>query len=160
VCYTNFLAGIFSRTELKLTRDADGSYSSKYEQIVAGVPKALSDLAICLAYVDALQAAAAKVNGGSADTRSARVANVGCGGLSATVVTKGRGRKLKAKITHGRVKGVHVACNAIGGRLAITVSTGSSKPLSKLVGSRLHLLVLRGKRDTSGGNLTFSYHKG
>jgi hypothetical protein len=159
-CYLNFLAGIFSRTELTSELRADGSWGVRYVQIIDGVPKALADLAVCMAYVDALQAAASAASH-SVNMAAASAANVGCGGFSTTIAARGSGRKLRAKkITHRRVNGVHVVCQVVGGRLAITFSTGSKKPLSRMVGSRLHLLVLRGKGDTTGGNLTFSYHKG
>jgi hypothetical protein len=59
-----------------------------------------------------------------------------------------------------RAKGVSVSCSTSGGAVKLRIASKSGKPLRKYLGSRLVLGVARGSSDPTGGQLSFSYHKG
>lgn len=158
-CFLNFYNGIFGTTEPKFEKSADGRWDFRYKLVVASLPKALSQLAGCLAYVDALTQAAVSAHRTIGDHPSASTAAAGCGTINVGLAIQGHGSKAKGKTSHGAPPGVRETCSIRGGKLVMSLKAGSGKHLSQVVGSTLHLVVLRDRRAGSAGPLSFSYHK-
>jgi hypothetical protein len=161
-CFMNFLGGVLgeSYTAAEPAADSPTGIAFKQKFIVESLPKALSQLAWCLAYVDSLAEAATHASSQSGDHPPAGAAAAACGAIDVTLTIHGHGSNAKAKASHRAPAGVHESCSITGGKLQIKLRSTSHKPLSQSLGSRLHLLVFRDRRATSAGPLSFRYHKG
>ena len=152
-CYADFITGLSLTRKFQPTlKIVNGRIEHElFTDIEANVPQLLSNLAFCLAFVDAFETAA------RASARSAvAVDAAACHGFGATVTKVGH----RAKNRLIRTGALRVRCKRVAGGLAVTYSTRSHQPLRRIVGSRLRVGVFRGAKDPAGGQLTFSYHKG
>jgi hypothetical protein len=114
-----------------------------------------ADLAGCLAYADAY---AQQLYGPSAD-----LARVSCAAAAVKLTITGSGRHARLKSFHvGDPKApLKVTCRRHAGGITISVSTRSKHtPLSKVVGPRLRIGIVRAKSDTGGGQLAVTFTHG
>lgn len=149
VCYANFVkASTPGRAVIG---------RSFYDEL--DVPKALSDLAFCLAFAEALVIEAVNSSTNASDP-SATGARARCRGAGVKYALEGSGRNTKIKslrFTSGKLR---VGCERVRHGLKIKYRTKTGRPLRRVVGKRLPLLVMRSEKDPRGGQLSFRYHKG
>lgn len=150
-CYARFVGSLLGKSrERKVYSVATNSYYTDIEaDLEPDLPAALSELASCVAFVDALESAVSQASAAAVDAAAS------CRGLGVKVVKSGR--RLKTRPIRAPLR---VRCKRVAGGLAVTYSTRSHKPLRQVVGSRLRVAVLRGRKDPAGGQLSFTYHEG
>jgi hypothetical protein len=94
-------------------------------------------------------------------TAAAHEAAAACGVTPFTITLRSsRGKPRVKKLQIATRKGLSVRCTRSAGKVVIHVASTSGQPLRKLVGPRLIVGIARSRHDSSGGRLTFSFHKG
>jgi hypothetical protein len=157
-CYVDFVANLLA-PRVKTYKTLNGAETA-YQPGV-DIPAVLSNLTLCLAIAEAAQAAYAQFIGATATVPNAgaTATSAGCGPGFRFILNRHVG-KTKVKGLHRGAAKLHIRCRHFSRGIAVTYSTGSRTPLRKLVGPRLLFGVAFSRRDSSGGQVTFTYHRG
>ncbi len=148
-CFVLFVKAIrglaASRLQIRMNTDLQRLFANAHL-------RALANLASCLAYADAY---ARQLYGPSADRAAGS-----CTDAPVMLSITGSGRHARLKSFHfGDPKAaLKVTCKRHAGGLMISISTRSKRtPLSKVVGSRLLIGIVRAKSDAGGGQLAVTF---
>ncbi len=151
-CFVQFVKAIrgLAATRLQIKWSAD--WQALFERAQNG---AIANLASCLAYADAY---AQHLYAPSAD-----LARVSCAdtAVKLTITGSSPNARLKSFEFGDPASPLKVACKRHVGGITVSVSTRSRHtPLSKVVGSRLRIGIVRAKSDTGGGQLSVTFNHG
>jgi hypothetical protein len=83
-------------------------------------------------------------------------------GFGVTVQARGRGRPARVRVTAGGARNgpLSVTCVRSHGQIELTVASRTAGvPLSKFVGPRLHIGIVRSLRDHPGGDVTVRFDR-
>lgn len=148
-CFVQFVKAIKGLAALRLQTKWSAWYQTLFKRKQSAL---IAGLASCLAYADAY---AQQLYGPSAD-----FAQVSCADSAVKLTITGSGRNARLKSFHfaDRASALKVTCTRHLGGITVSVSTRSRHtPLSKVVGSRLRIGIVRAKSDTSGGQLSVTF---
>lgn len=151
-CFVQFVKAIHGLAAARVQIKWSADWQQLFEQ---AQNRAIANLASCLAYADAY---AQQLYGPSAD-----LARVSCADTAVKLTITGSGPNARLKSFHfgDPASPLKIACKRRLGGITISVSTRSRHtPLSKVVGPRLRIGIVRAKSDTGGGQLSVHFNHG
>lgn len=166
-CFVNFTRAFFDHLSL-LTPAERAAALNDYPKLFVALSLSgtrqqtdlpfIDELNACLAFVDAVQAASPATQAGV--QQGAAVASSSCAMTPVKLSLSGSGASTRLRsFKLGGASSLKTSCTSSPGGLAISVATRSrATPLSRVVGPRLGIAIVRSKKDPPGGQLSIVFN--